>query len=483
MQTLLTLKGETGLTRTETYLDREWTVVPVVALVEGVIHAMNSKAPEFVPAAVFSRAPITWNGRPVFVGHPMKGSTPVPGNTPETLEQLACGQVFNAGLKDGKLVMEAWIDNARASDVPDLADLLTRLASGDPVEISVGVFVDTNDTTGEYNGKEYKGEWTEIFPEHLALLPAGDIGACSREMGCGVRAAKGAVMSEPKKGLLARIIGALRVAQGPEEMSDNDVRRKLYDALKEAGTRDSYVEAVYDDLFVYCVYIYDTYSAMKYYRRGFTVDASGVVTLTGESVEVEPVLSYEPLNADAETIETITNNAAPCGCKHAVPAAAVTQPTTLTQETNMKREDILARLDGATDEQIASIAQVFEPAPAAVAPAVVPEPVVAKAVTFNDLLAAADPDTRSSIEHGIRVAKDTKAATIKTLKDTGKCTITDADLAAMSQAQLNQLVSLAGVAPQPVDYSGLGLPRTPNTDSQTVAPAPSLVDALAAKGK
>lgn len=475
MRTLVTLKGETGLTRTETYLGREWTVVPVVALVEGVIHAMNSKHPEYVSAQVFSRAPMMWNGRPVFVGHPMKGADPVPGNTPETLEALGAGLVFNAGVKNNKLAMEAWIDNARADVVPDLSALLERVAAGEPIEISVGAFVDTNDASGEYNGKEYQGEWIEIFPEHLALLPEGDIGACSREMGCGVRAAKGATMDAPKKSFLARVMSALRVAQEPDEMSDNDVRRKLYDALKEAGTRETYVEAVFDAEFVYCVYAYDTYATAKYFRRGFTVDANGAVTLSGEPVEVEPVLKYESVAGEEEApAPTVASS---CGCKR------TPQPTTLSQEKpNMKKEDILAKLEGATEEQLANIGKVFEPAPAVDTPApAVDVPTVAKAPTFNDLLSAADPDVRESINTGIRVARERKAATIKSLKDTGKCTFSDEQLQGMTQAQLDSMVTLAGVPAASVDFSAAGLPRVPETPAGDVPAAPSLVDAIRAK--
>jgi hypothetical protein len=55
--TQLTVAASGYKTRTETFDGREYLVVPVVALVEGVVHAMNAKNAEFVAAEEFSRAP------------------------------------------------------------------------------------------------------------------------------------------------------------------------------------------------------------------------------------------------------------------------------------------------------------------------------------------------------------------------------------------------------------------------------------------
>ena len=56
--------------RMEMYHGREHLVVPLVALMEGVIHAVNAADPEFVPADVLST--MGWDGRPVVLGHPTK---------------------------------------------------------------------------------------------------------------------------------------------------------------------------------------------------------------------------------------------------------------------------------------------------------------------------------------------------------------------------------------------------------------------------
>jgi hypothetical protein len=173
-------KGLASAIRTEQYQGREHLVVPVIALVEGVVHAMNAAGPEFVSADEF---PSGWDGMPVFLGHPMRNGRPVSGNSTEVLKS-SVGTIFNSGVKDKKLTMEAWVDVARAD-----ATLLKRLRASDPIEVSIGAFVETDTSTGEYNGKTYKGAWHNMTPDHLALLPEGHVGACSMDMGCGVRAA------------------------------------------------------------------------------------------------------------------------------------------------------------------------------------------------------------------------------------------------------------------------------------------------------
>jgi hypothetical protein len=189
----VTLAGTSYETRTETFERREHLVVPVVALVEGVVHAMNAPAPEFVPAEEFEHHFSGWDGRPIFEGHPIVDGQPVSGNLPEVLGTKRIGTVFNTTTADKKLKMEAWIDVELCEE--RAPDLLRRLQDGDPIEISVGTFVDTDDSKGVYKGKRYTGTWSSITPDHLALLPEGDTGACSRDAGCGVRAAKESSMN------------------------------------------------------------------------------------------------------------------------------------------------------------------------------------------------------------------------------------------------------------------------------------------------
>lgn len=511
MQRSLVLKSAAGVkARIETFEDREHLVVPVIALVEGVVFAMNASAAEYVDASELNAA--GWDGRPVFVGHPMKNGRAVSGNTPDVLESKRVGTVFSTKVASKKLKMEAWIDKARAAEIDP--DLLDRVANGDPIEISVGIFCETDDTTGEYNGKKFKGAWHNIVPDHLALLPAGHKGACSIDMGCGVRAAQEQSMSEPKKpSFLSRILGALRVAQPAGEMSDSDLRRKLYDALKQTEKNVNYVEAFVPvtnpTRVIYSCYqpalSYDQVGTYTLLERAFTLGDNGVVTLGADVIEVEPVLSYEPVlmaeepilaegiepkdaagkrnsAKDQAKIQAMHDHSlalgaycdpikaaeqknagagAPCSCGHA--------PKINTEQTEaeMTKEQISKFLETATEDQLKALGAVIEPATpvveapkvAAAAP-VVEAPKAEAPKTLEQLVAEAPADVRDNFNTGLRIGREKKEATIKALQDTGRCKMSVETLKAMSQAQLDELVELAGnTVRAAIDFGGQGAPR------------------------
>lgn len=508
-------------TRTELFEGREHLVVPVVALVEGVVHAMNATNAEFVPAEEFTKAPGGWNGRPIFLGHPVREGLAVSGNDPEILEEERIGTIFNTKIRSNKLTMEAWIDVERATE--KAPTLLERVRNKEDIEISVGVFTGTDDAQGEYNGKRYNGSWKGIMPDHLALLPETDLGACSVAMGCGVRAAtansKG-VNVKDQNGMLTRVMsllrgtGILRSAMSTEDMTNSDLLRKLYEAVKAKYPNAQYTDLYYPatnptNVVFTCSHpspatsgpdCYSNGYSYKMYDQGFTLDASGVVTLTGEAEEVEPVMRYEPVNRAASDAEPkIAASAKPCSCQHPSAEEKVLMKTKQERVTALigKSKTFVeadrAMLEAASDEQLARFEAASEaPAPAAAppaapvaapaatpapapaaAPVVEEQPKVAKAPSFDDLLKAADPATRESIEAGIRTAKVKKAATVKALKDTGRCKVTDEALNAMSQDQLDQLVELAGSNVRAaIDYSGQGGPKDGASEPKE-APAPT----------
>lgn len=174
--------------REETHDGRAYVVVPVVGLVEGIVHAMGARGPELVQAAEFSRDIADWDGRPVYLGHPLVNGRPVSGNTTAMIAARSIGVVRKPSTKDNKLCMEAWLDVKRCAD--HAPELLERANAGDDIEISIGAFVRTELRDGEHDGRKYVGVWRDITADHLALLPKGIAGACSFDMGCGVRAAQ-----------------------------------------------------------------------------------------------------------------------------------------------------------------------------------------------------------------------------------------------------------------------------------------------------
>ena len=172
--------------RTAQFSGREHLVVPVVALVgDSVISALGSAGPEFIPAAVVEASVSGWRGEPVMGDHPSsEDGRLLSANEPEVLEAVCLRAHLPPVYKDKRLTVEAYID-------PELAvaagaeGLLERLHSGQTVEVSIGAYVRTEARQGIHAGQRYSAVWTDILPDHLALLPEGSIGACSVAMGCG----------------------------------------------------------------------------------------------------------------------------------------------------------------------------------------------------------------------------------------------------------------------------------------------------------
>ena len=186
------LKANTDTSDTDadvhTLNGRNYLVIPVVALVEGVRHAGNAENPELVLAEAFGRYPQTWDSRPIVVDHPqaVDGSF-LSASDPEVLENFQLGYMMNSRVDKGKLLVSAWIDldHVATTTSEPILSMWERLDAGETVEVSVGAIVYTDpNAEGEYQGKAYKGAWDVVIPDHLAFL-SQEVGACSIADGCG----------------------------------------------------------------------------------------------------------------------------------------------------------------------------------------------------------------------------------------------------------------------------------------------------------
>lgn len=157
-----------------------YLVAPCVMIVNGVLNDALCTEEEF------GRYVESWNGIPIPVLHPELNGAPISANSPDIYNANNIGQVFNAKAEDGKLTAELWINVAKAERLQQ-NELLRKLQAGEPIEVSTSYFCDIEEKPGVYNNVEYKEIQRNLRPDHLALLP-GQIGACSLEDGCGVRA-------------------------------------------------------------------------------------------------------------------------------------------------------------------------------------------------------------------------------------------------------------------------------------------------------
>jgi hypothetical protein len=427
----VTLLGATGATRVEQYEGQDHLVVPVVALVEGVVHAVNSPQPEFVSANEFTNL-AAWNGRPIFAGHPTRNGVPVSGNTPEVLPE-SFGRVFNARLDGKRLLMEAWINTAKAKVGTAAGRVLERIKANLMNEVSVGVFVNANKREGVHNGKRYLAEWKGMIPDHLALLDDGQTGACSIAMGCGT----------------PRI--AMRIAENGElELAD--------DTVQDEEGEDS-------DMTI-----------LQRFMEWFRANAAAHKAAGGKSKR----------HAEASDSESDTELKAACGC-----GGADHKPATsaVTGEENMERKERIAALaahahnpvkslkmlEAATDEELGSLEQAAEAAKTSAAAATEAAAAATKADTDlkaaqaritvleapkseEEFLKSAPKSLRDMLNAAKAQTEAEHTALVDSLK-TAQASFNEDELKAMDVPQLQKIAGLLKVETPVADFSGKGLPR------------------------
>jgi Uncharacterized protein conserved in bacteria (DUF2213) len=523
----LQLTGATGQIRTAMFQNREHVVVPVVALMEAVVWPVNAKQAEFVPAEELAYGPQGWNGRPVVPIHPVDGNgMQILANNPRVLEQHQFGMIFNAEVRDKKLLLEAWLDSSRADLVgAEAKSVIERAKEGKSIEVSVGALIDLEMRSGDYNGQHYDAVWHKIVPDHLAMLPEGKKGACSNDMGCGApRAAEASPMSEvvapdkEKKPTLTERIASLmkwRSNTSEADMSDADLRQALNRAINAVEPGYLGIDKVFPGQHE-VVYAVAPEDKVVLYRRSYKVAKDSSVTLSEKKEEVQPVTTYEP----------VTASAAPCSCHdgggqmktkaeriQALIAGGKFKDADKTWLEQIPEDRLEALEQPAANQPAANQPAVNQPAanqpaanqPPANQPAANQPPAnqpagtqetgtqqvaaqaqPAKPVSMEEYLKTAPPELKEVLQENLRVAAERKTAAITALKTCGRCDYTEDELKAMSIKDLERLVKLTGAtSTSNVDFSGRGLPVTAsnNDDANTVPPPPDLYGEIRAAAK
>jgi hypothetical protein len=292
----LHLLGSTGIVRKETLNDRSYLVVPIIALMEGVIHAVNAETPEFVSGDVLKRAAASWIGKPVTLGHPAKAGKQCSASDFEVRKASGIGVIMKSEFDGRRLAQEAWIDEEKAKALHP--KMYAALEAGNTEEVSVGAHVVTNTVGSSFNGKLYKGSWLEASGDHLAFLPGGR-GACSCEMGCGTFRAASHVVTE--EGLMPVVAESFVALEG----KSLDERISMVQQAVDKWNSQVTSQPVNPSSYAYARQVFDDRVIISMGEKTLSVPytvTDGVVKFSGEPTEVRQAwvaLSTKP--AEKET--------------------------------------------------------------------------------------------------------------------------------------------------------------------------------------
>jgi len=468
--------------RTAELYNEEHTIIPCVALVEGVLWPANAPAPELALAEEFGRFPDGWNGRPVVFDHPKVNGEAVSASHPDVLEDVGFGQLFNTVVtNDGKLKTEIWINEERVKNMSeDVQDTVDRLKGGDEtVEVSTGLFTMSEVASGEFEGEAFEMIWRNIVPDHLAILPVGVKGACSVADGCGaprtnhmkpvMRAmqmninASNCECDDDTKGIFQKIMekagDILGITGSSENLSDNDTRTAIQGAL---STQEQYfwIMAVFDGGDGTGIVVYESFDTGKLFERAFTIDEGGGVTIGADKKEVRPVTQFVEVPNPADVTDNAVNE-----------DETETQDGSIQEISTMKEKDQLVSdliaseatqfadsdrdwLSTLEESQLASMSPIEIEAPTEEVKEPSEEPseeANAEEIVDNnegpvsteDYIAAAPVEVQEVLNESLRMHSGRKDALVKGILDNARCSFSDKDLQAKSLTELEQIASLA----------------------------------------
>lgn len=436
----LSTSVDTASVRTEMFQDREHLVVPIVALVEGVIQGAAASNPELALASEFGKFVQGWNGRPVTLDHPKEdGQFVSASSTPRVFEREALGFLFNSKIDDKKLVTEAWIDLSRVNNAPQrVQNEIARLKNNEMTEVSTGLFTMVEQTGGKFNTTDFEGIWREVVPDHLAILSKGTTGACSIADGCGAVRANELVINcgceEEKKeqGLIDRAMQSIKGLFGKEQkvnLSFKDTEMAVEAAMKlEDSDCSLYIFSMDAANFVYM----RNWDGVLI-QRAYSITESGQVILGSDKTRVRPVTEFVPINVKEEVMnkkQLIDSLVANANTKFEEADKGWLETLSEDQLTKLQPNEA-TEVDASGGSNPAPTAEEVEPI---------------KAQSAKEYIEAAPQEMREVLEAGLKMHTDRKNKLVQELKANKRNDFSESELNAMSLNQLERLGKLADVA-------------------------------------
>jgi hypothetical protein len=431
-----------------------YIVYPVIMMTEGV-HA-GSGGPTLYTSQELAEYHWTWNGMPVSINHPQDDNgSPISCNDPTVYNTQVVGKIFNTVFEDNKLKAEAWLKETVLNALG--ADVIKALESGNNLEVSTGLFCDAQEVSGDWNGETYNAVATNIRPDHLALLPGG-VGACSWKDGCGIRANKGEGMEKE----------SLKYFQVNEDTTkftfldnmDLDYTQLIDSAYGLVDSMDDdqytyYLRKMYPEFMVYTVRPRRGSTGAKTYKRNYTVDNAGKVSFNGDPVEVVIKESIETVNNKA-TKQTKQKQNKEEGMAKTMQECCPKKVDELIKHNENFTDDDRDVLLAMTEDAFAMVINKAKPIenkekePERVNNQEPEKPETnkekepekeEKKMTFDEILANADPEVAESIRNGHRIFQERKRDLVQKIVAHESNKFTEDELKAFPYDHLEKLAS------------------------------------------
>jgi hypothetical protein len=442
-----------GSIRNDTMEGRDYMVVPMIMIVEGVLD--GSGGPILYPGDELEKTPGIWNYKPVVVQHPKDGDELVSACDPEVITERKIGVIMNTVYEDGKLKAEAWLESSRVTEVDDR--VMDAITQNQTMELSTGLYADADETSGEFGGVAYDGIARNIRPDHLALLP-DDVGACSIAAGAGFFRVNQRSEKCPVSKSFVKTYAPILDAVGLDfskvldnELSYGTVRDALSSQMNESAQEGKWVfiEEVYPDFFIYEI-------DSTLYKQTYTKTADVVEIGSAPAVEVQRVVEYRSM-ASGAFVGNIHGKELNMNKEQMIAALIANKNCVFGEDdkdmlTNMT-EDALKKLDeqvqnaGGTEETAAADEQEAEDkGDAAETPAETPAdaPVANKAQTVKEYIAAAPAPLQEVLQNGLNSYQADHQRFIDAILANERNTYTKEELEAKNLKDLQSLAALAG---------------------------------------
>jgi hypothetical protein len=158
--------------------EKDYLIVSGIPLKEQVMNTY------LMPAEEIARSIKGWNGTAISIHHPHLNDGSV--NVPDP-DVAIIGRFYHARSENNgrRMSGEYWIDIAEAEKYQEGKAIVEAIRANKVLETSTGYYADDEETSGVFEGREYKTIHRNLLPDHIAILPKA-IGACSVRDGCGV---------------------------------------------------------------------------------------------------------------------------------------------------------------------------------------------------------------------------------------------------------------------------------------------------------